>query len=74
MQVRLFIIMPVAGAVTGYALGLFGFVQAEEGGVDDFLVVNRGGAGEGLGFVTAVRAVADRVGVFGQTCSSPTTG
>ena len=40
-------------------LGLLGFVQAEEGGVDDLVFVDQGGAGEGFGLVTVVGAVAD---------------
>ena len=33
-------------AERGHALGLFGFVEAEEGGVDDLVFVDQGGAGQ----------------------------
>src|ERR1035438_2597459 len=48
-----------AVAVGGHALGLFGFVQAEEGGVDDFVFVDQCGAGKGFALVAVVGAVAD---------------
>src|ERR1035441_2721248 len=48
-----------AVAVGGHALGLFGFVQAEKGGVDDFVFVDQCGAGKGFALVAVVGAVAD---------------
>src|ERR1035441_645955 len=48
-----------AVAVGGHALGLFGFVQAEEGGVDDFVFVDQCGAGKDFALVAVVGAVAD---------------
>jgi len=37
---------------------LFEVVQAEKGGVDDFVFVDQGGAGKGFALVTVVGAVA----------------
>jgi len=49
-----------AGAVRGHALGLLGFIQAEKGGVDDFVFVDQGRASQRFASVTVVGAVADR--------------
>jgi hypothetical protein len=40
-------------------LGLLDVFQAEEGGVDHLVLMDEDGAGEGLGFVAIVGAVAD---------------
>ena len=52
-------IPPAAVAQRGQPSGVVLLVEAEESGVDYFVLVDEDGAGEGLGFVAVVGAVAD---------------
>src|SRR5512135_804116 len=52
--------MATVGAVGGHAVGLLGFVQTKESGVDNFVLMHQGGAGKCLAFEAVVGAIADR--------------
>ena len=59
VQMRLLGEVPATVAIRGHALGLFGVIQVEKGGVDDFVLVDKRCAGEGLASEPVVGAVAD---------------